>query len=149
MNAMVLSSKLITRLGAKARRIPHDEASILAGRRAVVELIDEFWIFYRNPDDYSAVEDLAAPIPCYVTGVWTQSEPLISRAPEGLIIRIPYAGSYLPLTSDGRDEIVLTAATLAELEEILATIKHAVLTGRADKFLVSLNRQPARSLEAP
>ena len=149
MNAMVLSSKLITRLGAKARRIPHDETSILAGRRAVVELIDEFWIFYRNPDDYSAVEDPAAPIPCYVTGVWTQSEPLISRAPEGLIIRIPYAGSYLPLTSDGRDEIVLTAATLAELEEILATIKHAVVTGRADKFLVSLNRQPARTLEAP
>jgi uncharacterized circularly permuted ATP-grasp superfamily protein len=49
----------------------------------------------------------------------------------------------------GYGMLVGPAATLAELEEILATIKHAVVTGRADKFLVSLNRQPIRTLEAP
>jgi len=147
--AMVLSTKQLSRLGAKARRVPPDEAAIQAGRRAIVALIDEFWIYYRNPSEYAAVEDPAAAVPRYVSGIWTRSEPLIAHGLEGVSVRIPYGGRYLPLTADGREEILLAAPTGSELEELLASIKHAVSIGRADKFLLALGQHAPLPLPAP
>lgn len=131
---MVLSSRAIAKLGGRARKIASGDSHLTALRAALIERIDEFWLFYRNPlacTSQSSVDGVVQ----YTVGVWPHGEPLVTPRDGRIAVRVPFMGDYLPLTTDGRQEIVLTSNDTAALEELLALIKHAIKQGAADDFL--------------
>jgi hypothetical protein len=111
---------------------------IARAREYVSNLIDEFWRFYKNPDDYvSKISGNDETLDCYVPGVWSEGDLLVQKSNGETLVRIPFAGNYIPLTHSGRTELLIFNPTLEVIEEVLAEIKAAINSGKADKFFIS------------
>ena len=134
---MVLSSKTIARLGGRARKIASSDRRLAALRATLIERVDEYWLFHRNPPAYTTQQTTADGAVKYTVGEWPHGEPLVTPRSGGLEVRVPFMGDYLPLTRDGRQEILLASNDPAALEELLALIKHAIKQGAADDFLLA------------
>lgn len=111
------------------------DADLIAARQAVMQLIDDFWQYFRNPAEYVARTERGESETHYSVGEWPHGEPLVRRTREGVCVRLPYRGRLLPITRDGCEEIVVRNPSMSEIEELLATLRHAVEVGAADRFL--------------
>lgn len=144
----MISPKLLQGFKAKSRQIVPVPTPIADVRTALIALIDDYWRFYCNPNDYSYLEERFDPrtgesYEVHVPGRWRHSHNIVERR-EGLtVISIEWQGRFLPLTRKGDQEIVLGVATQDTVEQILAEIKHAVKTGKLDQWLLRELPPPA------
>jgi len=133
---MILDDDVLDTLQAKGEGRTQ---SVEHARLYIAELIDEFWRYFKDPSDYMyKVPDVCDDgIEHYILGEWRLTEPLVILSGNKVLIRIPYQGSYLPLTKSGDTGLYISDTSKDNIEQVLAEIKHAVLTGEADDFFIS------------
>jgi len=144
----MISPKLLQGFKAKSRQIVPVPTPIADVRMALIALIDDYWRFYCNPNDYSYLEARFDPrtgesYEVHVPGRWRHSHNIVERRDGMTVISIEWQGRFLPLTRKGDQEIVLGVATQDTVEQILAEIKHAVKTGKLDQWLLRELPPPA------
>ncbi len=136
----MLSPKTLAGFNAKARRVPAVSRTIVQARSQLIALIDDFWRYYCNPADYSYLDRQVDPssgqvVDVFVAARWKSEHYIVENRDGHTIIALFWEGQYLPLTRRGDQEIVMPAATISDVEQILAEIKHSVKTGAMDSYL--------------
>ena len=137
----MISPKLLQGFKAKSRQIVPVPTPIADVRAELIALIDDYWRFYCNPNDYSYLETRFDPrsgeaYEVHVPGRWRHSHNIVERRDGMTVISIEWQGRFLPLTRKGDQEITLGVATHEVVEQILAEIKHAVKIGKLDQWLL-------------
>jgi len=137
----MISPKLLQGFKAKSRQIVPVPTPIADVRAELIALIDDYWRFYCNPNDYPYLETRFDPrngeaYEVHVPGRWRHAHNIVERRDGMTIISIEWQGRFLPLTRKGDQEIVLGVATHEVVEQILAEIKHAVKIGKLDQWLL-------------
>lgn len=137
----MLKSKTLAGLSAKARRTAEVPRPVASARAGLIALIDEFWRYWCNPDDYSYVEKRLDPVSgklqqVHVAARWRDDHPLLTVEDGLTVLSIRWGDRLLPLTARGEQEIILEVATRDVVEQLLAEIKHAVKSGALDTHLV-------------
>jgi hypothetical protein len=136
----MLNAKILKRVKATGKAAPKINKTIRSKRDKICRLIDEFWIYWCNPDKYSAlkksrnkstglIEDI------WVSGIWPHRHHIIRKDKAFFVISIKTGNRYLPLTLHGEEEIHIKTSEKENIEEILASIKASVQNGEADKWL--------------
>lgn len=137
----MLSSKLLSQLSAKGRKVAPVPRPIMEIRNQLIALIDDYWRYYCNPTEYSFKEKLINPETgkieeIFNVGRWRDHHHIVQHEEGQTIISVMWNGRLLPLTKKGDQELVIGVATRALVEEVLAEIKHAVKTGAMDSHII-------------
>ncbi len=136
----MLNPKLLSGFSAKGRKIVPVPRSLADMRDQLIALIDEYWRYYCNPEDYSYVDHSIDPVSgnsteIHIVARWRDLHQIVQQREGMTVISLFWEGRFLPLTKRGDEEIVLGVATREIIEQILAEIKYAVKTGKLDAHL--------------
>ena len=114
-------------------------------RQKLCDRIDEFWVYYQNPEKFSYEKKRKDPLTgqresIFITGVWRDKYPIVDEKKGMLRIRLRHKSKFLPLTKGGETEIYMppqhdTRKGTMILEDLLATIKESILAGKYDDYL--------------
>lgn len=136
----MLNAKILKRVKATGKVALKVNKTIKSKRQKICQLIDDFWIYWCNPNKYSSIKKsrnkttgLIEDI--WVSGVWPHRHHIIRKDKSVFIISIKTGNRYLPLTAKGEEEIHIKISEKENIEEILASIKASVNSGKADKWL--------------
>lgn len=122
--------------GAKKPKL----SGIALKREKLCDRINEFWIYYQNPDKFSFEKKQKCPHTgqresIFITGTWRDKYPIVQEHQNMIRIRLRHKAKFLPLTTNGQTELFMPQGNDLALEDLLATLKDAVLSGKYDDFL--------------
>ena len=115
-------------------------SGIARKREKLCTRIDEFWVYYQNPDKFSFEKKQKCPHTgqretVFISGVWRDKYPIVQDYKNSLRIRLRHGAKFLPLTASGQTELFMPHGNDLALEDLLATLKDAVLSGQYDELL--------------
>ena len=136
----MLDKKLLLQTKAKGRSIKKIGHVIKRKREKICRLIDEYWIYWKNPEEYTTSkkvkqEGANSASEIWTTGSWPHKHHIIRKEKNFLVISIKNGNRFLPLTPRGNEELLINISEIDNLEEILANIKSRIQEGKADKWL--------------
>ncbi len=136
----MLDRRIIKQSNARGRAVKKVDSLIKNKRFSLCKLIDEYWIYWKNPNEYTYSKKVKDKITNIVSEVWSSGKwphrhHIIRKEKNTFVISIKCGKNYLPLTPRGDEELVINASESNNIEEILANIKNSINKGKADKWL--------------
>ena len=136
----MLDRKIIKQTNARGRAVKKIDSVIKKKRTSLCKIIDEYWLYWKNPTEYTYSKKVKDKITnaineVWSSGKWPHKHHIIKKEKNILVISIKNGNRFLPLTPKGDEELVINISEINSLEEILANIKNSIQEGKADKWL--------------
>lgn len=137
---MTLSNAKMKQLGASSRKAKRVPARVQKRRKELMDLIDNYWRFFRDPVGYGETimrrsKDTGKMEEEWVVGRWPRKHHIIIQKESETIISLKLGRRFLKLLLNGDEEIVLDNVDEKKLEEILAELKYRIKIGKFDDQL--------------
>ena len=136
----MLDRRIIKQTNARGRAVKKTDSITKKKRLSLCKLIDEYWLYWKNPLEYTYSKRVKDKITNIVNEVWSSGKwphrhHIIRKEKNTFVISIKNKNHFLPLTPKGDEEVIINVSESDSLEEILANIKNSIQAGKADKWL--------------